>query len=184
MENGFSLFLSSLPFTERSMLPLWTSSSLAACLIRFLAPPLPAGWRPAPTPTSSRRRSSRLRPQWWIPGWWFRCSIGRLCEGFFRGSLLSLALLLFSVGKHSPSTEPSATESTSSLPLSLHESNPPTTSISSLASLPDADMLPSLFRPSWPNELLRGPLEELRPASLRDSHSARNVDKSTVIPWN
>lgn len=42
MENGFSLFLSSLPFTERSMLPLWTSSSLAACLIRFLAP-LPAG---------------------------------------------------------------------------------------------------------------------------------------------
>jgi len=60
MENGFNLFLSSLPFTERSMLPLWTSSSLAACLMRFLAP-LPLGWRPAPT--SSRRRSSKLKPQ-------------------------------------------------------------------------------------------------------------------------
>lgn len=41
MENGFSLFLSSLPFTERSMLPLWTSSSLAACLIRLFLTPVP-----------------------------------------------------------------------------------------------------------------------------------------------
>lgn len=93
MENGFSLFLSSLPFTERSMLPLWTSSSLVACLIRFL-PPLLAGWRPVvPTATNSRRRSSKLKPQWWIPGWWFKCSIVGFC-GFFRDSLDSLALLL------------------------------------------------------------------------------------------
>lgn len=83
--------------------------------------------------------------------------------------------------------EPSAVESTLSLPLSLQESKPPTTSISSFASLPEPDtLLLSLLLLKWLKELPRLPFREFPPdaAALRDSHSARRVERSTVIPWN
>ena len=74
MEKGFSRRLSSRPLTDRSMLLLCTSSSrlefraagagvVLACWPSDLVVPL--------RPTSSRRRSSRLKPQWWMPCWWF-----------------------------------------------------------------------------------------------------------------
>lgn len=165
MEKGLSLRLSSRPLTERSMLLLWTSSLT-----------LDVGWL---SPTSSRRRSRRLRPQWWMPGWWLRCE--KL--GFRRASISWVGSTTRGwYDDDSPSIEPSAAESTRSLSLSLRESRPPTTSISSLRSMPEPEML--LFSLL----LLRNPpFREFEPppapaAALRDSHSAFSVDRSTVMP--
>lgn len=71
IENGLSLLLSSLPLTDKSILPLCISSSFLSKGLRTILLGLSVDLR-ATLATSSLRRSRRLKPQRLIPCWWFK----------------------------------------------------------------------------------------------------------------